>query len=1028
MRKIVFLLFLLVCGGFIHAQEKTISGTIVSADDNAPLQSVTITNTKTNKRTQTDGQGYFQLKASVGDKLVFSAVGYSKKEVTVSNDAVVNLSLTVVNKELGEVVVTALGIKRDKRGLGFASQEIKGEEVSQTQRENFFNSLQGRVAGATLVQTSGAPGASSNIVLRGFNSLSGNNSPLIVVDGLPISNNTFNQGLLASDLPNRNNDYTNRAADINPDDIESINILKGPEATALYGIEAGSGAIIITTKKAKAGKLKISYDNNFRLTHLYRFPEIQTVYGTGLNGVSSKDRRLFGPKNDAGTPFYDNIRNFFRDGFQHKHNLTLEGGKKNTALRGNLTYRDESGVVPNTGLNQIQARVTVNQKVTKKLDVNFSAAYINTRNDKSLRGSGGFLQNLMLWPTSDDARDYLNPNGTRKFFFEPDATGNQPNEADNPFFETAKNISYDKTNRGLLNLTVNYRPTSWWDVVVRVGSDIYDQEGLTYFHPESNQARTVRGQVEDYTEKFRSINGVLINTFKKSFGKFNGTVRVGIANDDWVRKNFSRRGQTLKDSVTKDISAATALVTSRETGRDTLTKKRLQGVFGEISVNYDELVYLTLTGRNDWTSTLPTASRSFFYPAVSLSVIMSDLVFKNVKSAPYWKLRASYAQTAKDILPYGSQSWYTNAPGTTNAYGFAYDFFNQNPKIVPETQKTFELGTELKLFNNRISLDYTYYNTRNLDQIVRLVRLSYGTGFILNTSNISDTKNTGHEIMLGLVPVKNKVVTWRVNLNFNTMTNKVTRIPDNIPEFYNSDTWLGNFRAGLTRNGTITQLTGQDYLKNTAGQILIDPSTGYPLPDPNYTKIADRNPDFQLGIGNTITYKKISLSFLLDIKKGGDILNGNEIWMTQNGISTRTLDREQARVYNGVLRDGLENTATPTKNTISVIPMYQSAVYTDRTYAVDYVEHDVNWVRLRDITLRLSAGNNLLKKLKLFTAADAFVTATDVFIITNYTGVDPSAAGNSAATLGNGSFGIDFGSLSIPRGINFGLRVQFKNK
>ncbi|MFM2363078.1 MAG: hypothetical protein RLZZ316_1980, partial [Bacteroidota bacterium] len=245
---------------------------------------------------------------------------------------------------------------------------------------------------------------------------------------------------------------------------------------------------------------------------------------------------------------------------------------------------------------------------------------------------------------------------------------------------------------------------------------------------------------------------------------------------------------------------------------------------------------------------------------------------------------------------------------------------------------------------------------------------------------------------------------------------------------YNSDTWLGNFRAGLTKNGTITQLTGQNYLKNNAGQILIDPSTGYPLPDPNYTKIADRNPDFQLGIGNTITYKKISLSFLLDIKKGGDILNGNEIWMTQNGISKRTLDREQARVYGGVLRDGLENTATPTKNAISVLPMYQSAVYTDRTYAIDYVEHDVNWVRLRDITLRFSAGNKLLNKLKLFSAADAFVTATDVFIITNYTGVDPSAAGNSAATLGNGSFGIDFGSLSIPRGINFGLRVQFKNK
>jgi hypothetical protein len=260
------------------------------------------------------------------------------------------------------------------------------------------------------------------------------------------------------------------------------------------------------------------------------------------------------------------------------------------------------------------------------------------------------------------------------------------------------------------------------------------------------------------------------------------------------------------------------------------------------------------------------------------------------------------------------------------------------------------------------------------------------------------------------------------------MTNRITLIPDNIPEFYNSDTWLGNFRAGLTRNGTITQLTGQTYMRNNAGQILIDPTTGYPVPDPNYQKIADRNPDFQLGIGNTFIYKNVSLSFLLDIKVGGDILNANEIWMTQNGVSLRTLDREVPRIYPGVLNDGLQNTATPTPNNISVVPHFQSSIYTDRTMAVDYVEKDVNWLRMRDITLRFTAGKELLRKLRWFSSASAFITGTDLFMFTNYTGVDPTAAGNSAATLGNGSFGIDFGSLSIPRGINFGLQVQFAKK
>lgn len=1010
------------------AQEHTVSGTIISEKDDEPIANASITNRNTKKSTTSTPSGRFTIKASNGDLLDITAIGHFKISITVKDGTEIPVKMVINEKQLSEVVVTSLGISKEKRGLGFSSQQIKGDDVAQTQRENFFNSIQGRVAGATLVQTSGAPGSSSNIVLRGFNSLSGSNSPLIVVDGLPVNNTTLDQHGLATNGDNRNNDFTNRAADINPDDIESINILKGPEATALYGIEAGSGAIIITTKKARKGKLKVSYDNNFRLTNIYRFPKIQQVYGNGFDGINSNTRLLFGPKYPEGTTFFDNIDNFFQDGFQQKQNITLEGGKKNTAFRGNITYRDETGTVPNTGLEQLQSRITINQKVLKNIDAILSVAYIKTKNDKALRGAGGFLQNLMLWPLTNNAKDYLLPDGTRKFFLDPDASGNQPNEADNPFFETKKNTSYDKTDRGLFNLTITYDPFDWWNITVRAGADIYSQFGKTYLHPESNQARTILGQIEDYTQKFQSYNGVLINTFKKNFGKLHTTWRVGVANDDWVRKTFAKLGRSLKDSVSKDISIANTLVTSREVGADTLTKKRLQGVFGEATLSYNDILYFTASGRNDWTSTLPPEARSFFYPSFSLSFIISDLVAKESEWLDFWKLRASRAQTAKDILPYGSQSWYTNAAGATNAYGWSYDFYNQNPKIVPERQKTYELGTELRLFKNRVNIDYAYYFTRNLDQIVRLVRLSYGTGFILNTSNISDTENKGHELSVGITPVKNKDFIWKMNYNFNKMTNRITRIPDNIPEFYNSDTWLGNFRAGLTRNGTITQLTGQNYLRNDAGAILIDPTNGYPLPDPNYTKIADRNPDFQLGISNFFSYKKVSLSFLLDIKKGGDILNANEIWMTQNGVSRRTLDRETPRIYAGVLNDGLQNTANPTVNTISVLPHFQSSIYTIRSMAVDYVEHDVNWLRLRDVTLRFTAGKKILDKLKYFSSIQAFITGTDLFIITNYTGVDPSAAGNSAATLGNGSFGIDFGSLSIPRGINFGLSVQFANK
>ena len=1034
-RRLSLIVPLVIISLLSAAQEKTVSGTVLSQKDDEPIANATVTNRNTKKNTTTTSSGRFTIKASKGDVLEITSVGHLKFTVTVGDATEIPVKMPVNEKQLSEVVVTSLGIKKEKRGLGFSSQEIKGDEVAQTQRENFFNSIQGRVAGATLVQTSGAPGASSNIVLRGFNSLSGSNSPLIVVDGLPISNNTVDQHQLATNGDNRSNDYTNRAADINPDDIESINVLKGPEATALYGIEAGSGAIIITTKKARRGKLRVSYDNNFRTTHIYRYPEIQKVYGPGLHGAESNTRLLFGPRYPANTKFYNNIEEFFQNGFAQKHNVTLEGGKNSTAFRFNTTWRDETGAIPNTGLEQLQSRLTVNQKILKNLDVNFTGAYSHTKNDKALRGfgsvtsAGSFLLNLILWPQTERASDYLLPNGTRKFYLDPDASGNQPNEVDNPFFEVNKNFSFDKTDRGIFNLTVNYDPFDWWNITVRAGADIYDQDGTSYYHPESNQARTTKGQIETYNQKFHSYNGVFISTFKKNFGKLKTTWRIGAANDDWKRETFSYRGQQFKDSSTKDISVATQVVTSREVGADTLTMKRLQGVFGEVGINYNDILYLTLTGRNDWTSTLPVEARSFFYPAVSLAFIISEVVAKESTWLDFWKLRASRAETAKDIAPYGSQSWYTNAPAvSTNGYGWSYDFYNQNPKIVPEVQKTYEIGTEMRLFNNRVNFDYTYYNTRNLDQIVRLVRLSYGTGFVLNTSNISDTRNTGHEVTLGITAIKKKEFSWRMNYNFTRMTNKITRIPDNIPEFYNSDTWLNNFRAGLTRNGTITQLTGTNYLRNNAGQILIDPTTGFPQVDPNYGKIADRNPDFQLGIGNTFTYKNLSLSFLLDLKVGGDILNANEIWMVQNGSSLRTLDREVARIYPGVLADGLQNSATPTPNNISVVPQFNSSIYIDRTLAVDYVEKDVDWLRLRDITLRFTAGRNLLQKLKVFSSASAFLTGTDLFLITNYTGVDPTAAGNSAATLGNGSFGIDFGSLSIPRGINFGLSLQFANK
>lgn len=1010
------------------SQNQTITGKVTSSEDGSAIPGASVTIKGTTKGANTNADGKYSIVAPQGATLVFSFVGMESQQIKVGTSTVIDVVLNGVASQLNEVVVTAFNISKDKKTLGYATQQVSGDEIAETQRENFLTALQSRVAGATINTSSGAPGASSQIVLRGFNSLSGNNSPLIVVDGLPISNNTFDQNNLTVQSSNRNNDFSNRAADINPNDIASITVLKGPEATSLYGIEAGSGAIVITTKKGAAGKLKMSYDNSFRLDHTYLFPEIQTTYGLGVLGdAGQRTRSTLGPKLADTTKIYDNIRNFFNDAFVQKHNLTFDGGKNRISYRLSLGSTNQNGTIPNTGLDRYNARGTMSYSSLKKnFDASVSLAYTYSENQKAMRGAGGFLQGLLSWPFTDDASNYLKEDGSRRRFFDDLNFA----EADNPFWTVNKNSSSDKTNRYIYNVTTTYRPLSWLSITARGGLDSYETKGNLFYHPLSNEFYSVGGMVENYSEKNKAYSGVAIATADKTFGKFANTLRMGTAIDDSRRDIFSERGQRLRkvgEDFVNDISTAdpATILNSRTLGRDTLIRKRTQGVFGEYVINFnDELLVLTLTGRNDWTSTLPKESRSFFYPAASLAFNFSQLIAKKSKIFSYGKLRGSVAETAKDISPYGSQSVY--ARQLTSGLGYGYGFTNNNPFIKPERQRTFEVGTELHFFGKRLTVDYTYYNTLNIGQIVRLVRLSYGTGFILSTLNVADTRNKGMELIVTGQPIKTKTFKWDITVNMAGTRNEVLNLPSNIPEYYNSDTWLDAFRNGLVPGSTTTSLTGQDYLRNSKGQILIDPGTGNPLVNPNYVKIAERNPDFTGGIINSFNYKNVSFSFSLDIRKGGDIMNGTEYWLTTRGYSTRTLDREKSIIVPGVLRDGLEETANPTPNNIQITPYFSNYYQDGRVYASNFVERDINWLRLREARVSYRLTPKMLKNLKYVSGVSVFASGTDLFILTNYSGADPSVNGNSAATSGVGAFGIDYFSPSTPRGFNLGLRVDFK--
>jgi TonB-linked SusC/RagA family outer membrane protein len=1020
----------------VFAQTNVVSGTVLE-DDGTPLVGATVTNKSNNKRTQTNLDGKFTLAASKGDVITITSVGYVPKSYTVGDDKSFSLKVSKTNAQLNEVLVTtAFGIKRNNNSLGFSTQTVSGAEIAETQRENFFNSLQGRVAGATVNTTSGAPGASSQIILRGFNSASQNNSALIVVDGMPINNNTFGQGFLASDIPNRNQDYQNRAADINPDDIESMTILKGPEAAALYGIEAGSGAIIITTKKGKSKKLQVSYDNSFRVEEIFRFPQTQSVYDNGLNGQLDPfnfERRGFGAKYPANATLYNNVENFFQRGFSQKHNIALEWGKEKVNFRLSATYTDWKGTVPGTSLKKINTRFSLNAKPSKQWGINASVAFTNTENFKALRGAGGFLFDLLRWPKDDDVREYLTFDGKRRFVSPRVVSGSttiQQAEQDNPFFSANRNVNFDNNGRMIFNGGLNFDANSWLSFSWTLGGDFYSTKGTNFIHPESNSGIAIGGRVEEYNQRYLGFTSMFVGNIKKQFGKTKHTLRLGLANDQYDISSFGSFGERVVDTNSTKLFGnvlASSIRNSRTQGRDTITQRRAIGVLFDYNFNYDDFFFVNISGRNDWSSSLPTENRSFFYPAVNTSLILSNLIAKNSNVLKLWKIRGAYASVARDVVPYSDQAVFIIQPTSGNGVGL--NFFVNNPKLEPEFQKTYELGTEFKFFKNEnVGLEVTYYNTNTANQILRNARLSYGTGGVLKTINALDVTSQGIEAVLTVSPVLNKNFRWTMNFNFSKNWTNVNSIIGNLPEYYNSDTWLGDYRASLFSGSPLATIGGADYLRNTKGQILIDPATGYPLLDPFYRQIADRTPDFQLGFQNRITIDNFSFSFLLDLRVGGDIYNGTEQWLMQNGYSTRTVNREKPIIYPGVFKDGLEESATPTANNIPITPHLVSDWYVNRSVAVDFVEKDINWLRCRDITFRYSLGPKVLNKISWLQNASFFVTGTDLFIFTNYSGVDPTVNGNTPATGGVGTFGIDFGQQSSPRGVNFGLVATFKSK
>lgn len=1027
-RRVLSVLALLLITGTIWAQNIKVTGVVVD-DKGEPIigANVLIQGTRTGQSADLDGK--FTITAPGNAVLEVSALGYEKQTLQLRNRSTLKIVLREDAVTLQEaIVVGEFGVKRAARAVGGAVQSVRGAEIAESGRTDFVSALQGRVAGLTVTSSSGTPGSSSSVLIRGATSISGNNQPLYVIDGIPMNNSTFNPvGSLAyktggsETVADRNLDFSNRGSDLNPEDIESMTVLKGAAAAALYGSDASNGAIIITTKKGKSGKGVVSYSNYFRFDNAYRYPDLQTKYDLGNFGTTNYYYYArYGQPYVAGTKLYDNLKNLFQTGVTNRHNVSFESGNESMTIRAGASTQKTTGVVPTSDYGRDNITLAGTAKLSKWMNIEASMSYAATTNTKVSKGAGGTLDLAMRWPLTDDMRIYQKGDGSIKY---------PNNYADidvlNPYYDLYKNKNYDESRRVISNMTVNITPIK--DLLIRgqAGWDYSTTMVEIIRHPQWSSTATGTG-IYDQSRLFQSNPSFnFIASYKKDIGKVSASAQVGYHQTEQANSTLSVHGEKFLVPDFQSINNCDILSIYTKSARN---KRRLQAISGSFEVSYNNLAFLTFRGRNDWSSTLPIENNHYFYPGVEGSVIVSDLPFLKPYSEvlSYIKLRGSWAKVGKDAPPLSilpaleSQS--------TTAGGYRYGFTGPNPTLRPEMNTSWEVGLEGRLLRNRINFDMSYYNTKSADQIITGFRLSYGTGFVLNNMNVGTFKTDGVEMIVSGDIIKNRNWLLNVGLNMSKGWSDVTFLPANVTEYYNAYTWVsGNIRNGIKVGYPITSITGQDFQKNEKGQVLIDPTTGLPLVSGSWSVIGDREPDLKYGLTAQIKYKGLSLSALLDGRVGATVVNGTKRYMMQYGYSWESVTRREQGpvVFNGVLKDGYENSTTPTTNSISVRFADLQTTYSGGD--ASWVEKDINYLKLAELRLAYNFDRKWIAKASkgLVSSAQLFVAGSDLFVITNYSGIDVVGNSNSAALGGTGGVGFDMFAIAAPRGLSFGLNVTF---
>jgi ferric enterobactin receptor len=1047
----------------LKAQGVPISGTVLS-EDGTPLPGVTVTVMGTRRATVTDGKGKFTISANEGTMLEFSYVGYSKQRIKATAGMEVHLLIGETG-QMQDVVVTAMGIKKERKALGYSVTELNAQELMKNKNTNVINSLVGKVPGVNITQFSGSAGAGASITIRGGNSTSEGrqNQPLFVVDGVIYDNSTSITGNTGTDgLSRSNTTYSNRVMDINPEDIESLSVLKGAAAAALYGSRAADGVIIITTKKGAEGTVKVNVASKVITSWANKLPEAQREFGNGtyaINGVFNNNTPTLNPVNipqfnswgqriTESDTLYDNIDDFFQHGIVYDNNVNVSGGSKNGSFFLSGSNFNQTGIVPNTGYNKTTFRFNGEQKYGR-LTLNANAAYSIANTDRTLTtaglysgGGNGAMGAIYSWPQVFNMKNYENIDGTQyRKFAGPIAL---ENDIDNPYWIINKDKLTSETKRFTGGINANYKMANWWDVIARLGYDQYNTNDYTYIAPGSAvNALYQNGRLSKALYGYTFVTTTVMSNFHKTFKGFDTHLMLGTTSEN---TNVVSQNHWGYNFISAGNISFTNIATTNQQFKDGTTKKRLVGVYGEVGVSYKDIAFLTATGRNDWSSTLPLDNRSYFYPSISGSLVFTQLL-PGIPYLSFGKVRASWAQVGKDANPYATSTYLNPAITIGSFNGVGNQYTSGNPKLLPEIQNSWEIGGELRFLNNRIGLDYTYYHSQTKNQIAQ-PRLSNASGYILKSINSGSVINKGMEIALSGKAIVQKDFGWDVMVNFSYNKGRLGTFLPGVSYFYPTDAQFGTIKAASIPNGGyFLGMTGTTYLRETDadkkeipnGRYQVDPATGLYKLNTNNPIVGNREPSFIGGVNNTFRYKHFILSFLFDIRKGGDIFNGTEYAMVVNGLSKRTLENDRQSVtvkgVNSVTGADFEQTYNADQSYVINGTTYSGKYMIQRywsstepnigSYAANSLNFitSVNWVKLRSLSLTYDFSG-LLKNKKIIKELSATAIGTNLYTWTNYKGMDPevSAAGG---TGGSGSTGIDYLGVPAVASFTFGINMTF---